>query len=75
MSSQTQNFSATAEPVANDPLHDVDAIARRLNVSTKFVRRRIDGGELEYYQLGRLLRISERQLQKYLAACSGRPER
>jgi excisionase family DNA binding protein len=50
----------------NDRLHDVDTIARRLNVSTKFVRRRIDCGELGHYRLGRLVRISERQFQEYL---------
>jgi excisionase family DNA binding protein len=51
----------------NDRLHDVETIARRLNVSSKTVRRRIDSGELACYRVGRLLRVSERQYQNYLA--------
>jgi excisionase family DNA binding protein len=51
----------------NDPLHNVDTIALRLNVSAKFVRRRIDSGELACYRVGRLLRVSERQYRDYLA--------
>ena len=33
-------------------LHDLDTIARRLNVSTKTVRRMIVRGELGYHQSG-----------------------
>jgi excisionase family DNA binding protein len=67
MTSQNQIFSAFVEPPANEQLHDVKTIARRLNVSIKTVRRLIKQGELGCYRVGRLLRVSERQLQEYLA--------
>jgi excisionase family DNA binding protein len=53
-------------PVAKDQLHDLDAIARRLNVSTKMVRRLIARGELGYHQVGRLKRVSDDQYLEYL---------
>jgi excisionase family DNA binding protein len=59
-----QEISATP---TNDRLHDVDTIARRLNVSIKMVRRLIDRGELGFHQVGRLVRIGEAQYQQYLA--------
>jgi excisionase family DNA binding protein len=46
---------------ANDHLHDLDTIARRLNVATKTVRRMIARGELGYHQVGRLKRVSDSQ--------------
>jgi excisionase family DNA binding protein len=63
MTSQKQVFSALP---ANDRLHDIDTIARRLDVSAKMVRRLIGRGELGYYRVGRLVRISEAQFQEYL---------
>jgi len=55
-----------AAPV-NDQLHDLDAIARRLNVSTRTVRRMIARGELGYHQIGRLKRVSNSQYFQFLA--------
>jgi excisionase family DNA binding protein len=66
MTSQNQIFSASVESPANEQLHEVERIARRLNVSIRTVRRVIDRGELGCYRIGRLLRVSERQLQEYL---------
>ncbi len=40
-------------------MHDVDAVARGLNVSPKTVRRLIDRGELPVHRIGKLLRISD----------------
>jgi excisionase family DNA binding protein len=71
MTSQNQIFSASVEPPANEQLRDVETIARRLNVSSKTVRRMIDRGELGHYRVGRLLRVSERQFQEYLARVHG----
>ena len=45
----------------------VDAAAR-MSVSVKTVRRMIRSGQLPYYQAGRLLRIGESDLAKYMAA-------
>lgn len=64
MTSQDQIFSA---PLANEQLHDVKSIARRLNVSIKTVHRLIRRGELGCYRVARLLRVSEPQLLEYLA--------
>lgn len=48
-------------------LHDLDTIARRLNVSTKMVRRLIVRGELGFHQVGRLKRVSDGQYLEYLS--------
>ena len=66
MTSQNQISSVSEESPANEQLHDVETIARRLNVSIKTVRRVIDRGELGCYRVGRLLRVSELQLKEYL---------
>jgi excisionase family DNA binding protein len=52
---------------AKEQLHDVETIARQLGVSSKTVRRMIERGELGHYRVGHLLRISEVQVQEYLA--------
>ena len=54
---------------ANDRLHDLDTIARRLNVATKTVRRMIARGELGYHQVGRLKRVSDRPVLGISLAC------
>jgi len=45
----------------------VPDVARRLNLSDKTVRRMIQAGELEAYQIRRQWRISERDLCAFLA--------
>jgi excisionase family DNA binding protein len=52
---------------ANDRLHDLNTIARRLNVAIKTVRRMIARGELGYHQVGRLKRVSDSQYIEYLS--------
>jgi excisionase family DNA binding protein len=47
-------------------LLDVPAVARRLDVSEKTVRRLIARGELRAHRIGRLLRISEEELGRFL---------
>jgi excisionase family DNA binding protein len=44
----------------------VAAVAKRLDVSEKSVRRKIASGELPAHRVGRLLRIGERGLSAYL---------
>jgi excisionase family DNA binding protein len=53
-------------PPSADPLLDVSAVARRLGVSTKTVRRLIERGALPVHRIGRLLRVSEVDLQSYI---------
>jgi excisionase family DNA binding protein len=50
-----------------EQLNDLDTIARRLNVSTKMVRRLIGRRELGYHQVGRLKRVSDSQYLEYLS--------
>jgi excisionase family DNA binding protein len=47
-------------------LHDLDTIARRLNISIRTLRRLIVRGELGSYRVGRLLRVSDAQYLEYL---------
>jgi len=52
---------------ASEQLHDLDTIARRLEVATKTVRRMIARGELGYHQVGRLKRVSDGQYLAFLS--------
>jgi excisionase family DNA binding protein len=47
-------------------LLDIPAVARRLDVCDKTVRRLIGRGELRAHRIGRLLRISEEELDRFL---------
>jgi excisionase family DNA binding protein len=47
-------------------LLSVDDIADDLGVSTKTIRRLIDGGELRAHRIGRALRVSEDEVRQYL---------
>ena len=59
--------SEAQSPRPVDVLHDLEVIAKRLDVSTKTVRRLIDRGELPHLRVGRLVRVSERDFADYLA--------
>jgi excisionase family DNA binding protein len=52
---------------AADPLLDIAAIATRLGVSTKMVRRLIEREELAVHCIGRLLRVSETDIHNYVS--------
>ena len=47
-------------------MHAVDAVAQRLGVASKTVRRMIRRGELPVHCIGRLLRVSDDDLDEYL---------
>ena len=54
---------------APDPpprLLSVAAVAGRLQVSTKTVRRWVEAGKLRIHRLGRCVRISEADLQEFI---------
>jgi excisionase family DNA binding protein len=61
------NNGESSTSSADDQLHDLGTIARRLNVSTKTVRRLIVRGELSYHQVGHLKRVSDSQYLEYLS--------
>ena len=50
------------------PLHTVAQVADHLGASTRHVRRLIDRGELPVHRLGRLVRISEDDVARLIAA-------
>lgn len=54
-------------PSPAERLHDVAAVAARLDVSVKTVRRMIERGALPAHRIGKLLRISETDLLHYPA--------
>ena len=62
-----QYHKQTITPDANLQLRDVGSVARRLGVSSKSVRRAISAGDLTAHRLGRLLRVSDSDLEAYLA--------
>jgi excisionase family DNA binding protein len=47
-------------------LHTVKRVAEALEMSERTVRRKIENRELKAHKLGRLVRISEEDLQRYL---------
>ena len=59
--------SVAAEPV----LHKVAAVAARLDVSPRTVRRLIAQGDLPVHRIGRAIRISEDDLARFLAKRRG----
>jgi excisionase family DNA binding protein len=59
---------ALQSPVSGERFFSVAEVAVRLAVSEKTVRRKIQSGDLPAHRLGKLLRISERDL----AACVAR---
>ena len=48
------------------PLLDIAAVARRLGVCEKTVRRFIARGELHVYHIGRQFRVSEEEFLRFL---------
>jgi excisionase family DNA binding protein len=55
-------------PAATTVLHDAGAVARRLDVSVRTVRRLIAAGELPVHRIGRAVRVSADDLARFLAA-------
>ena len=60
--------AATALIDPGAPLLDIPAVARRLDVCVKTVRRFIARGELRAHRIGRQLRICEEELLRFLDA-------
>ena len=52
------------------PLLPAAEVAGRLGVSLRHVRRLIAGGRLPVHRLGRAVRISEPDLQRFLSSCT-----
>lgn len=66
---QAPGTAAKAEPPfePEERFLSVAEVAKRLNVSEKWVRRKIAAGDLPAHRIGRLLRVGERALLDCLA--------
>jgi excisionase family DNA binding protein len=64
-----QGTAAKAEPPfePEERFLSVAEVAERLDVSEKWVRRKIAAGDLPAHRVGRLLRVGERTLASFLA--------
>jgi len=63
------NHSDKAAQPEQPALHSIPAIAQRLDVSEKSVRRFIERGLLRAYKVGGQIRIAEEDLMAFLASC------
>ena len=52
-----------------EPLIDIDEVATRLGVSTRYVRRLVAERRIAYLKVGRLLRFDADVVDAWLAAC------
>ena len=66
VSSAKQGHKDREDRTGVAPMRDIRAIAHRLDVSEKTVRRLIARGELHAYRIGRQLRISEKDFLHFL---------
>lgn len=57
----------TVQSPRAEPLLDIPAVAARLGVSSKTVRRLIDRRELTVHRIGKLMRVSDEDLDSYIA--------
>jgi excisionase family DNA binding protein len=69
-----QSGDVARTPDQLQTLHSIPAVAQRLNVSEKSVRRFIERGLLRAYKIGGQIRISEEDLLAYQASsgCTNR---
>ena len=65
-SSEENNMTNPQQPRLQ--LLTLPEVARRLSVCTKTLRRWIGGGQLRIHRLGRQLRVSEEDLQVFVAS-------
>jgi excisionase family DNA binding protein len=63
------NHSDKAAQPEQPALHSIPAIAQRLDVSEKSIRRYIERGLLRAYKIGGQIRIAEEDLLAFLASC------
>jgi len=53
-------------PTPHERLHSLHTVSERLGISIRTVRRLIASGALSYHRIGRLIRISQKDLDQYL---------
>jgi excisionase family DNA binding protein len=60
-----------APPEPGERFLSVAEVAKRLGVSEKTVRRKIESGDLPAHRVGKLIRVTERDLAAYLPRPGG----
>jgi excisionase family DNA binding protein len=61
-----KTFAAASPRSTSGPLLSISAVAKRLDVSTRTVRRLIDDKSIAIHRIGRQIRISEADLAAYV---------
>ena len=64
--SRNKPDSAAVEP--HKTLFDIDALARRLSVSPRFVRRLVDERRIRFLKIGRHVRFDPDDVERWIAA-------
>jgi excisionase family DNA binding protein len=58
--------------MADEPALSLQALAKRLNVSEKTVRRIVETGKLRAHRIGRQIRVFEADFQNFLSERANR---
>jgi excisionase family DNA binding protein len=66
MSAKSSSTAEGIQKVSHLQLLTVEQVAERLSVSTRTVRRLIDSGELPAHRMGRMVRVSVDDLERYI---------
>lgn len=66
-----KHTTTLADPAAGEPhaiLFDIDALARRLAVSPRFVRRLVDERRIRFLKIGRHVRFDPVDVERWIDA-------
>lgn len=66
---RTEEESIRTRNRLREPLINIDEVAERLGVSTRYVRRLVAERRIAYLKVGRLLRFDADVVDSWLAAC------
>ena len=66
MSAKRASTTPDMKKLTHLQLLTVEEVAERLSVSVRTVRRLIDGGELPAHRMGRMVRVSVDDLDRYI---------
>lgn len=72
-----QTSAADAAPARPMPmgLVGIDALAARLGVTDRFVRRLVEERRIPYFKIGRLVRFDPAEVERWIAATRVDPDR
>lgn len=67
MRSSDRKASPAEVALAREPLVDIDAVAERLGVGVRHVRRLVAEARIPYVKWGHLLRFDPKEIEKWLS--------